>query len=127
MKKSLVLLFLGFFLINTMVALAPNAAAPNPKGLTKKEIRKAEKTTKKEAKLKKKMKKLEKKLAKKGYAAAGSVWEDDTFRLGALIALGGLVIRLFAFLPFIGGIISLIGTLILLLGIGIMIWVLIDG
>lgn len=84
------------------------------------------KQQKKAAKWEKRMKKIEKKLEKKGYATGSGIWDDDTFKLGALIALGGLVIRLFAFLPFIGGLFSLIGSLVFLVGIGIMIWVLIE-
>lgn len=99
-------------------------SSPTP---IKKEQRVTKKQLKKKARLEKRVKKLEKKLEKKGYAKGNSAWDNDTFRLGALIALGGLVVRLFAFLPFIGGIFSLLGTLILLVGLGIMIWVLIDG
>jgi len=127
MKKLFICVLLGFLLPNMHLLAVKPATAPVKPEVSKKEQRQLEKQQKKQAKWEKRIKKIEKKLAKKGYAAGGSVWDDDNFKLGALIALGGLVVRLFAFLPFIGGIFSLIGTLILLLGLGIMIWVLIDG
>jgi len=114
-------------LLPTISVQGVNSSAPNAKVITKKEQKQVQKQQKKAAKWEKKMKKWEAKLAKKGAAKGSSLWDDDTFRLGALVALGGLAIRLFAFLPFIGGIFSLIGTLVLLVGLGIMIWVLIDG
>jgi len=128
MKKIITYLLFGAILTFSNSLYAVNSAPlPVKEKLTKKEEKKLEKQQKKAAKWEKRMKKLKKKLEKKGLATGGGVWDDDTFRLGALIALGGLLIRLFAFLPFIGGIFSLIGSLVFLVGLGIMIWVLIEG
>ena len=125
MKKIITFLLFGIILTfsNSLYAVH-SAPIPIKKELTKKERKELLKQQKKAAKWEKRMKKIEKKLEKKGYATGSGIWDDDTFKLGALIALGGLVIRLFAFLPFIGGLFSLIGSLVFLVGIGIMIWVL---
>ena len=130
MKKILILLVGLFFFSPTMEAVHTTPIAPKEKTTTTKEIVKAQKqeakNNRKQARQDKKIQKLQQKLKKKGMDKGGSgIWNDDTFRLGALIALGGLALRLLGFIPLLGGIINLIGTLLLLLGIGIMIWVLI--
>ena len=127
MKKIITYLIFGAILtLSNNLYAVHSAPTPVKEELTKKEQKTQLKQQKKAAKWEKRMKKIGKKLEKKGYATGSGVWDDDTFRLGALIALGGLVIRLFAFLPFIGGIFGLIGSLVFLVGLGIMIWVLIE-
>lgn len=130
MKKTILLLLLGLFVFqNTGLAVAPKA--PGTAGelvssetavVTQKKERKLER---RKAKLEKRIAKFQKKMQKKGKAQGTGVWEDDTFRFGAMIALGGLLLRLLAFIPLLGGLLSTIGFLILVLGLGIMIWVLI--
>ncbi len=127
MKKAITYLLFGALMVfsNNLYGVK-SAPVPVKEKLSKKEQKKLLKQEKKAVKWEKRMKRLEKKLEKKGYAMGSGLWDDDTFRLGALVALGGLVVRLFAFLPFIGGIFSLLGSLIFLIGVGIMIWVLIE-
>ena len=130
MKKTILLLLLGLFIFqHSAIAVAPNA----PKNMeviiaaekTAVQQKKERKIERRKAKLEKRIEKFKKKIAKKGKATGTGVWDDDTFRLGAMIALGGLLLRLLAFIPLLGGILSLIGFIILILGLGIMIWVLI--
>jgi len=126
MKKTIILLVLGLFFFQSLATAVspntPNAALIKTSVIQQKEEKKL---ARKKAKLEKRIDKVRKKMDKKGIAKGTGVWDDDTFRLGAMIALGGLLLRLLAFIPFLGGILSLIGFLILVLGIGIMIWVLI--
>ena len=126
MKKLTIYLIIGMIASSYSLLGVNPVSKPAEQEITKKQQRQEQRQQKKAAKWEKKMQKWEAKAAKKGKARGSSLWDDDTFRLGALIALGGLAIRLFAFLPFLGGIFNLIGTLVLLVGLGIMIWVLID-
>ena len=94
---------------------------------SKKEMKEAVKAEKKQKKFEKRFKKIEKRLAKKAKAKGGQgLWDNENFRYGAYIAIGGLLLRVLSFIPLLGGILSLIGFLIFLIGLGIMIWVLID-
>lgn len=134
MKKSLLLFTLFIFLINTVGHAMPTKPVQQEEIISAKAAKKAQKLQtkieRKEAKLSKKIKKIERKLAKRGIqkAEAGrSVWEDDTFKLGALIALGGLLLTILGVLPILGGIFSLIGGLMMIVGVALMIWVLIDS
>ena len=136
MKKSLLLFSLFLFLSSTITW-----ALPTTKPLSKeKEVisvktqkkaqKQQEKWQKKKGKLEKKFQKLEKKLAKKGIDttnARNGLWDDETFKLGALIALGGLLLTILGVLPILGGIFSFIGALMMIVGVGLMIWVLIDS
>ncbi|MFK7982325.1 MAG: hypothetical protein AB8G86_20250 [Saprospiraceae bacterium] len=136
MKKSL-LLFSLFLLLSSSVTWALPTTKPFPKEkeaisvkAQKKAHKEQEKWQKKKGKLEKKFQKLEKKLAKKGIDttnARNGLWDDDTFKLGALIALGGLLLTILGVLPILGGIFSLIGGLMMIVGVGLMIWVLIDS
>ncbi len=134
MKKSLLLFTLFIFLSSTVGNTMPTKPVQQEAVVSIKATKKAqkaqEKLERKEAKLDKKIKKIKRKLAKKGIqkAEAGrSVWEDETFKLGALIALGGLLLTILGVLPILGGIFSLIGGLMALIGVALMIWVLIDA
>jgi Flp pilus assembly protein TadB len=137
MKKVLfVLAFLGF--ITNVNYASPNRVLIDKKEAIsvkdyKKQMKKQQKIERKKAKLKKKLGKLEqklqKKMKKKGIKAtsANSVWDDSNFKLGALIGLGGLLLTILGFLPILGGIFGVIGVIMLVVGLGIMIWTLIDS
>ncbi len=128
-KKIFLFLIIGLLYSIPNYAVKPHIAPEKTtvnKKRAKKEAKQAIKFEKKQQKIEKRFKKIEKRLAKKGQAKGGNLWDDDNFRLGAYIAIGGLLLRLLAFIPLLGGIISLIGTLIFLVGLGIMVWVLID-
>jgi len=131
MKKK-IFLFLIFGLLYSIpnYAVKPNITPVETKAnkkSSKKEVKQALKFEKNQKKIEKRFQKLEKRLAKKAKAKGGrNLWDEDNFRLGAYIAIGGLILRLLSFIPFLGGIISFIGALIFLVGLGIMIWVLID-
>ncbi len=136
MKKSFLSFILFIFLMNfigTAMPTRPNTTHQEEIISVKaaKKVEKAQKKLdKKEAKLEKRIKKIKQKLAKKGIQkteAGRSVWQDDTFKLGALIALGGLLVTILGALPILGGIFSLIGGLMLIVGIGLMIWILIES
>ena len=134
MKKALILSLLFVFAANTVTIALPNRPLKEKtEAVSSKALKKAQKQeqkwNKKKEKLDKKLKKIEKKLAKKGIKAtqASSVWNDETFKLGALIGLGGLLLTILGVLPILGGIFTFIGTLMLLVGLGLMIWVLIDS
>lgn len=134
MKKSLLLFTLFIFLISTVGNTMPTKPIQKEGIVSAKATKKAQKAQtkidRKEAKLSKKIKKIERKLAKKGIlkAEAGrSVWEDEKFKLGALIALGGLLLTILGVLPILGGIFSLIGGLMMIVGVVLMILVLIDA
>jgi len=135
--KKLFLFSLLLFLGNTAVWALPTT---KPKVEEKTEVisakaqkktqKQQEKWQKKKQKLDKKIQKLEKKLAKKGIdttQARNGVWNDDTFKLGALVALGGLLLTILGVLPILGGIFSVIGGLMMIVGVGLMIWVLIES
>ena len=136
MKKSL-LLFSCLFLLTSVTAWALPTTKSLPKekeAISVKAQKKAKKQQakwqKKKGKLEKKFQKLEKKLAKKGIDTAharNGLWDDDTFKLGALVALGGLLLTILGVLPILGGIFSLIGGLMMIVGVGLMIWVLIES
>ena len=87
--------YLFIFLINTVGSSMPTKPIQTQEEAisvkaTKKAKKAKEQLERKEAKLVKKIKKIEKKLAKKGIQnteARGGVWQDATFKLGALIAL----------------------------------------
>jgi len=137
MKKLLLLFGLSFFLGNATIWALPTTkpiVEEKTEVLSAKEQKrsqkKQEKWQKKKDKLEKKFQKLEKKLAKKGAdmtKARNGVWDDDTFKLGALIALGGLLLTILGVLPILGGIFSVIGGLMMIVGVGLMIWVLIES
>ncbi len=128
--KMILFLMIGLLYSIPNYAVKPSAAPLEVKAdkeIAKEEAKKALKQEKKQKKLEKRIHKIEKRLAKKGKAKAGrGLWDNENFRLGAYIAIGGLLLRVLSFIPLLGGIISLIGTLIFLVGLGIMIWVLID-
>ena len=132
MKKSCFLLFLFVFLFSPDNFALPNR--PMNRATTvevySKENKKQNKATRKKAKIQNKLKKLERKLEKKGMKrveAAGSVWDDDTFKLGAIVALGGLLLTVLGVLPVLGGVFTFIGTLMMIAGIALMIWILIES
>jgi len=135
MKKSLLLFTLFTFLWASVGLSMPTRPANNSEEVVSvKAAKKAEKAQKKldkkEAKLEKKIEKIKKKLAKKGIhktEAGRSVWDDETFKLGALVALGGLLLTILGILPILGGIFSFIGGLMMVVGVGLMIWVLIES
>lgn len=137
MKKLLLLFSLALLLGNGTVWALPTTkpkVEEKTAVVSAKELKKAQKQQdkwqKKKAKFEKKFQKLEKRLAKKGIdttQARNGVWEDDTFKLGALIALGGLLLTILGVLPILGGIFSLIGGLMMIVGVGLMIWVLIES
>ncbi len=128
--KITLFLMIGFLYSIPNYAVKPNSTPLEVKveeKASKKETRKVLKQEKKQKKLEKRIQKIEKRLAKKGKAKGGKgLWDNENFRLGAYIAIGGLLLRVLSFIPLLGGIISLIGTLIFLVGLGIMIWVLVD-
>lgn len=133
MKQSILLSTLFIFLSYSIGHALPTRPVPQQEEIisakaTKKAVKAQKKLQKKEAKWEKRMNKIEKRLAKKGIQKSGrSVWDDDTFKLGALVALGGLLLTVLGVLPILGGIFSLIGGLMMIVGIGLMIWVLIDS
>jgi len=129
MKKIIILLVLGLFIFHAP-SIAVTPTVPNSMEVIHSEteasqLKSQKKLERKRAKFTKRIDKFRKKMEKKGMAQGAGVWDDDTFRLGAMIALGGLLLRLLAFIPLLGGLLSSIGFLILLIGVGIMIWVLI--
>ena len=130
-KKVFLFLIIGLLYSIPNYAVKPIAAPVETtvnKKTSKKEVKQALKIQKKQKKIEKRFQKLEKRLSKKANAKGGrNVWDEDNFRLGAYIAIGGLLLRLLSFIPFLGGIISFIGALIFIVGLGIMVWVLIDG
>ena len=131
MKRTIILLVLGLFVFqNPIFAVKPTVPTSTMDAVqieaTASEQKRQKKLDRRQAKLEKRINKFRKKMDTKGIAQGAGIWDDDTFRLGAIIALGGLLLRLLSFIPLLGGILSLIGFLILLLGIGIMIWVLIN-
>jgi len=129
-KKIFIFLTIGLLYSIPNYAVKPNVAPLEKaadKKASKKEEKQALKIEKKQKKFEKRFQKLEKRLAKKGQAKGGlGIWDNENFRLGAYIAVGGLLLRLLSFIPLLGGIISFIGGLIFLVGLGIMIWVWID-
>jgi len=134
MKQSFLLFILCTFLWSTLGTAMPTKPHTAKEEIisvkaAKKEAKAQKKLEKKEAKLEKQLKKIEKKLVKKGIhkTEARSVWDDETFKLGALVALGGLLLTILGALPILGGIFALIGGLMLIVGIGLMIWVLIES
>ncbi len=137
MKKSLLLFSLFFFLTSAITWALPTTKpllekteAVSAKA-QKKAQKQQEKWQKKKIKLEQKFQKLEKKLSKKGIKTTqgrrNGLWDDDTFRLGALIALGGLLLTILRILPILGGIFGLIGGIMMIAGVGLMIWVLIES
>ncbi len=117
------------FLLAGMVAL-PSFAHPNRS--TKVEIpsQNAYKNRQSIAnKLEKRLQKIQKKLIRKGYLKekmATDIWENDAFRMGALVTLGGLLLTILGALPLLGGIFTFIGVLMMVIGIALMIWALIE-
>ncbi len=138
MKKMILLLTLFSFLTTTTIMAIPNRPVVEDKEIIsakalKKNQKEVNKQAKKKAKFQKKIQKLktkiDKRLAKKGITKtqANSVWNDETFKLGALVALGGLLLTILGILPILGGIFSFIGGLMMIVGVGLMIWVLIEN
>lgn len=135
MKKSILLVTLFTLLINVLGSAMPTKPVQQQEeAISIKAVKKVQKAQKKldkkKAKLSKKIKKIEQKLAKKGIQtteAGRGVWQDETFKLGALVALGGLLLTILGVLPILGGIFSLIGGLMMIVGVGLMIWVLIEN
>lgn len=138
MKKMTLLLALFSFLVTTTVIAVPNRPIVEDEEIIsgkalKKNEKKINKQAKKKVKFQKKIQKLktkiDKRLAKKGITKtqASGVWDDETFKLGALVALGGLLLTILGILPILGGIFSFIGGLMMIVGVGLMIWVLIEN
>ncbi len=130
--KMKIFLFLMVALLYSVpnYAVKPNSPTVEVKikeEVSKQETKEALKLEKKQKKIVKRFQKIEKRLAKKGIAKGGQgIWDNENFRLGAYVAVGGLILRIFSFIPLLGGIFSLIGSIIFLVGLGIMIWALID-
>lgn len=135
MKKSILLLCLLSVMTTTISFAVPNrptkekteaVSAKALKKLKKQEAKMEKKTTK----LEKRLKKLDKKLTKRGIhssEAVNRVWDEDNFKLGALLALGGLLLTILGVLPILGGIFAFIGGLMMVIGVVLMIWVLIQS
>ncbi len=123
-------LILFFSLLNIQSAQAVVAV----KNVEKSEISKVEnsktqltkKQLRKKQRFEKRLKKFQKRWERKSQKRSG-VLSEPKFRLGLIFLIGGVLVALLDFLPFVGWLIGLIAGLLVVVGLVLMIWSLVEN
>ena len=123
MQRIICLLVIGLLSFNISSA-SPSAIIkdfPVEQVMSKKELRKQEKAKKRKAKMDAKIEKFKAKLERKGVFIEDSVWDDEKFRLGALLVLGAIGLFLLGALGLFSGLFGFLATIFALAGIALVV------
>ncbi|MEL7123543.1 MAG: hypothetical protein AAFO07_29140 [Bacteroidota bacterium] len=123
MQRIICLLVIGLLSFNFSSA-SPSAIIkefPVEQVMSKKELRKQEKAKKRKAKMDAKIEKFKAKLERKGVFIEDSVWDDEKFRLGALLVLGAIGLFILGALGLFSGLFGFLATIFALAGIALVV------
>lgn len=138
MKNLLCIILVFCFVVSASAPLSAVGPKPEKKEVEisgkiskaeQKTLKKQQKQERKEAKLKVRLGKVKQKLKKKGLTkerAAGGVWDDSKFRLGAIFLLAAIGIAILREAGILSGLLGFIAGLFALAGIVLIIWSLIE-